>query len=53
VTIEPGGIDRGCRPLVVPHRYDSDYPSVMTGPQRHWACRDSPPHEWMLARTRA
>jgi 5-deoxy-glucuronate isomerase len=42
-------VPRGYHPCVAPHGYDLYYLNTMAGPQRHWAFRNDPAHEWMLA----
>lgn len=41
-------VPRGYHPVVAPHGYDLYYLNVMAGPQRLWAFRNDPQHEWML-----
>ncbi len=41
-------VPRGYHPCVAPHGYDLYYLNTMAGPQRHWAFRNDPAHEWML-----
>ena len=42
-------VPRGYHPCVAPHGYDLYYLNTMAGPQRKWAFRNDPAHEWMLA----
>lgn len=42
-------VPRGYHPCVAPHGYDLYYLNTMAGPQRRWAFRNDPAHEWMLA----
>ena len=42
-------VPRGYHPCVAPHGYDLYYLNTMAGPRRHWAFRNDPAHEWMLA----
>ncbi|XAH23998.1 5-deoxy-glucuronate isomerase [Xylophilus sp. GW821-FHT01B05] len=44
-------VPRGYHPCVAPHGYDLYYLNTMAGPERRWAFRNDPAHEWMLART--
>lgn len=41
-------VPRGYHPVVAPHGYRLYYLNVMAGPQRVWAFRNDPAHEWML-----
>jgi 5-deoxy-glucuronate isomerase len=43
-------VPRGYHPCVAPHGYDLYYLNTMAGPERRWAFRNDPAHEWMLAR---
>ena len=42
-------VPRGYHPCVAPHGYALYYLNTMAGPRRHWAFRNDPAHEWMLA----
>ncbi|QKV54760.1 5-deoxy-glucuronate isomerase [Comamonas antarctica] len=42
-------VPRGYHPCVAPHGYDLYYLNTMAGPERRWAFRNDPAHEWMLA----
>ncbi|MET1115299.1 MAG: 5-deoxy-glucuronate isomerase [Comamonas sp.] len=44
-------VPRGYHPCVAPHGYDLYYLNTMAGPERRWAFRNDPTHEWMLAAT--
>lgn len=41
-------VPRGYHPCVAPHGYDLYYLNTMAGPERRWAFRNDPAHEWML-----
>lgn len=42
-------VPRGYHPCTVPHGYELYYLNTMAGPQRRWAFRNDPDHEWMLS----
>lgn len=44
-------VPRGYHPCVAPHGYDLYYLNTMAGPERRWAFRNDPAHEWMLTPT--
>jgi len=41
-------VPRGYHPCVAPHGYDLYYLNTMAGPERRWAFRNDPAHEWMV-----
>ena len=41
-------VPRGYHPCVAPPGYDLYYLNTMAGPERRWAFRNDPAHEWML-----
>jgi 5-deoxy-glucuronate isomerase len=41
-------VPRGYHPCVAPQGYDLYYLYTMAGPERRWALRNDPAHEWML-----
>ena len=41
-------VPRGYHPCVAPFGYSLYYLNTMAGPQRKWAFRNDPAHEWML-----
>lgn len=43
-------VPRGYHPCAVPYGYDLYYLNTMAGPERRWAFKNDPAHEWMLAR---
>lgn len=42
-------VPRGYHPCVAPHGYDLYYLNTMAGPERRWAFRNDPAHEWLAA----
>ena len=42
-------VPRGYHPCVAPHGYDLYYLNTMAGPERRWAFKNDPAHEWMVA----
>ncbi|BDB24511.1 5-deoxy-glucuronate isomerase [Cupriavidus sp. P-10] len=43
-------VPRGYHPCCAPYGYDLYYLNTMAGPERRWAFRNDPAHEWMLTR---
>mgnify|MGYP003353177262 CR=1 FL=1 len=41
-------VPRGYHPCVAPYGYALYYLNTMAGPQRRWAFRNDPNHEWLL-----
>ena len=41
-------VPRGYHPCAVPYGYDLYYLNTMAGPERRWAFKNDPAHEWML-----
>jgi len=40
-------VPRGYHPCTVPHGYELYYLNTMAGPERRWAFRNDPVHEWL------
>ncbi len=51
VVVEDGDlvmVPRGYHPVGAPHGYSLYYLNVMAGPERQWAFRNDPAHEWIV-----
>ncbi|XQU70902.1 5-deoxy-glucuronate isomerase [Cupriavidus sp. H18C1] len=42
-------VPRGYHPCTAPYGYDLYYLNTMAGPERRWAFRNDPAHEWLMA----